>query len=42
MDFVSTLQEELVRAGVLPEDYDFSPFRVAAPRIGCTTRILMP
>ena len=23
LDFVSTLQEELVRAGVLPEDYDF-------------------
>ena len=23
LDFVSTLQEELVRAGVLPEGYDF-------------------
>ena len=23
LDFVSTLQEELVRAGILPEDYDF-------------------
>ena len=27
MDFVSTLQEELVRAGVLPEDYDFKAHR---------------
>ena len=27
MDFVSTLQEELVRAGVLPEDYDFEAHR---------------
>ena len=23
LDYISTLQEELVRAGVLPEDYDF-------------------
>ena len=27
LDFVSTLQEELVRAGVLPEDYDFELHR---------------
>ena len=27
MHFVSTLQEELVRAGVLPEDYDFEAHR---------------
>ena len=27
LDFVSILQEELVRAGVLPEDYDFEGHR---------------
>ena len=27
LDFISTLQEELVRAGVLPEDYDFEGHR---------------
>ena len=27
LDYVSTLQEELVRAGVLPEDYDFESHR---------------
>lgn len=27
LDFVATLQEELVRAGVLPEDYDFEAHR---------------
>ena len=27
MDFVAVLQEELVRAGVLPEDYDFEGHR---------------
>ncbi len=27
LDFVATLQEELVRAGVLPEDYDFEVHR---------------
>ena len=27
LDFVSVLQEELVRAGVLPEDYDFEGHR---------------
>ncbi len=27
LDFVSTLEEELVRAGVLPEDYDFEAHR---------------
>ena len=27
LDFISTLQEELVRAGVLPEDYDFETHR---------------
>ena len=27
LDFVSMLQEELVRAGVLPEDYDFEAHR---------------
>ncbi len=27
LDFVSTLQEELVRAGILPEDYDFEAHR---------------
>ena len=27
LDFISTLQEELVRAGVLPKDYDFDAHR---------------
>jgi nucleoside-diphosphate-sugar epimerase len=27
LDFVATLQEELVRAGVLPADYDFEAHR---------------
>jgi len=27
LDFISTLQEELVRANVLPEDYDFGGHR---------------
>jgi Nucleoside-diphosphate-sugar epimerases len=27
LDFISTLQEELVRAGVLPQDYDFEAHR---------------
>lgn len=27
LDFIQTLQEELVRAGVLPEDYDFVSHR---------------
>ena len=27
LDFIRTLQEELVRAGVLPEDYDFEGHR---------------
>ena len=27
MDYVSTLQQELVRAGVLPADYDFEGHR---------------
>ena len=27
LDFISTLQEELVRAGVLPADYDFAGHR---------------
>ena len=27
LDYVSTLQEELVRAGVLPSDYDFEGHR---------------
>ena len=27
LDYISTLQEELVRAGVLPEDYDFEAHR---------------
>ena len=31
LDFVQTLQEELVRAGVLPEDYDFAAHRELAP-----------
>ena len=31
LDFVSTLQEELVRAGVLPEDYDFEAHRELVP-----------
>ncbi len=30
LDFVSVLQEELVRAGVLPEDYDFEAHRELA------------
>ena len=31
LDFVSTLQEELVRAGVLPPDYDFAAHRELVP-----------
>ena len=31
LDFVSVLQEELVRAGVLPEDYDFKAHRELVP-----------
>ena len=31
LDFVSTLQEELVRAGVLPVDYDFDGHRALVP-----------
>ena len=27
LDYISTLQEELVRAGVLPSDYDFEGHR---------------
>jgi nucleoside-diphosphate-sugar epimerase len=27
LDYISTLQEELVRVGVLPEDYDFEGHR---------------
>ena len=27
LDFVATLQEELVRAGILPRDYDFEAHR---------------
>ena len=31
LDFVSTLQEELVRAGVLPADYEFASHRALLP-----------
>lgn len=31
LDYISTLQEELVRAGVLPEDYDFEGHRELVP-----------
>ncbi len=31
LDYVSTLQEELVRAGVLPDDYDFEVHRELVP-----------
>jgi len=31
LDFVRTLQEELVRAGVLPEDYDFEAHKQLVP-----------
>ena len=31
LDFVQTLQEELVRAGVLPEDYDFEEHKRLVP-----------
>ena len=31
LDFVAILQEELVRAGVLPEDYDFEAHKQLAP-----------
>ena len=31
LDFVQTLQEELVRAGVLPQDYDFEAHKELAP-----------
>lgn len=31
LDYISTLQEELVRAGVLPEDYDFEAHRELVP-----------
>ena len=31
LDFVTILQEELVRAGVLPEDYDFEAHKKLVP-----------
>ena len=31
LDFVTILQEELVRAGVLPEDYDFEAHKELVP-----------
>lgn len=31
LDYINTLQEELVRAGVLPEDYDFEGHRELVP-----------
>lgn len=31
LDFVTTLQEELIRAGVLPEDYDFESHKELVP-----------
>ena len=31
LDFVTILQEELVRAGVLPEDYDFESHKKLVP-----------
>ena len=31
LDYISTLQEELVRAGVLPEDYDFEAHKELVP-----------
>lgn len=31
LDYISTLQEELVRAGVLPQDYDFAAHRELVP-----------
>ena len=31
LDFVQILQEELVRAGVLPEDYDFEAHKELVP-----------
>ena len=31
LDFTSALQEELVRAGVLPQDYDFTAHRELVP-----------
>ena len=31
LDFVTTLQEELVRAGILPSDYDFGLHRELVP-----------
>ncbi len=31
LDYVQTLQEELVRAGVLPEDYDFEAYKQLVP-----------
>ena len=31
LDFVNVLQQELIRAGVLPEDYDFEAHKVLVP-----------
>ena len=31
LDFVDILQQELIRAGVLPEDYDFEAHKVLVP-----------
>jgi nucleoside-diphosphate-sugar epimerase len=31
LDFVQTLQEELLRAGVLPQDYDFEAHKQLVP-----------
>lgn len=32
LDFVTFLQEELIRAGVLPEDYNFEAHKELVPR----------
>ena len=37
LDFVTILQEELVRVGVLPEDYDFEAISASAPPRRCVT-----
>lgn len=31
LDYIDTLQQELVRAGVLPEDYDFDAHKELVP-----------
>ena len=39
LDYISTLQEELVRAGVLPSDYDFEGHRALVGIVDCQAKL---